>query len=113
MVPGLLFWVSLFILAVSWVAPAARAVDGTPDELRAYADPETGELVPAPVDTGAGTAAASDEPADLEIVPAPSVAGGVMVDLRGHFRHATRARAATDGSLSHQCAPNLEAGLEK
>ena len=112
MVQGFLFGVALVILAVS-SAPTAGAVDGAQAGLHGYADPESGELVPAPLESGGGAAATTGDPTELEFVPAPSDAGGVMVDLRGHFLHATRARAASDSSLSHQCAPKLEAGLEK
>jgi hypothetical protein len=73
--------------------------------MRAAADPETGELVApegAEMLTVSGSGAA--EAAPLELVPAPTDAGGVMVDLRGQFRHETRARAV-DGNVSADCIP--------
>jgi hypothetical protein len=109
-----------FVLASVIAAQTALAADvvtvRSVGSLRAYADPQTGELVSPPsTDVGAG-AASSQEPADadrLEVVPAPSRAGGVMIDLRGQFLHATRAIAAPDGTLSHECVPNSDAAREK
>jgi hypothetical protein len=36
-----------------------------------------------------------------------------MVDLRGQFLHGTRAQAAADGTVAHQCVPKVEAATEK
>jgi len=83
-------------------SPVAR---GAAHALRAYADPETGELVApdgAEVSTVTGSGAA--ETAELEVVPAPTAAGGVMVDLRGRFRHETRAHLVDD-KLAADCIP--------
>lgn len=80
-----------------------------PAALRAYADPETGELVPPPAATGGGGAGAeppgASEIAALAVVPAPGSAGGVMIDLRGQFMHATRAQVAPGGLVTEECAP--------
>jgi hypothetical protein len=96
-------------------AEAVDAAAGAGVSLRAYADPDTGELVPAPaIDAGGGAAAATaTDPTDLELVPIPGAAAGMMIDLRGHFFYATRARVAAAGVVSQQCAPTSAADGEK
>ena len=87
------------------ISPDTRV--GAPHGVRAYADPETGELVVpdgAEVSTVTLTGSGAAETAPLEIVPAPTTAGGVMVDLRGHFRHQARAHLVDD-KLSADCIP--------
>jgi hypothetical protein len=72
--------------------------------VRAYVDPETGELGVPPLVEEAETAtggAAADEP--LVVVPGRTAAGGVMVDLRGRFVYRLRASVAEDGRVTAQC----------
>jgi hypothetical protein len=84
---------------------SSLVVRGGAPAMRAYADPETGELVaPDGADIPNATGSGAGETAALEIVPAPTVGGGVMVDLRGHFRHETRAHVVDD-KLAADCIP--------
>jgi hypothetical protein len=110
----------LVLLSSAFAAPAS-AHESTAEEaarsasagsmqsssLRAYADPTTGEMVsPEPANLARGSASASEREQAPVVVPAPTDAGGVMVDLRGRFRHATRLRADGDGNVSADCIPS-------
>lgn len=84
---------------------SSPVVRGGAPAMRAYADPETGELVApdgAEIPTASGSGAG--ETAALEIVPAPTADGGVMVDLRGRFNHQMRAHVVDD-KLAADCIP--------
>lgn len=99
-----------FVLLTAAAAQVARAGDAGCEPqrsgLRAYADPESGALIAPPAAVGGGGAAAHEsDTTALELVPAPGSAGGVMVDLRGQFLHATRAHAVAGGDVAHECAP--------
>jgi hypothetical protein len=72
--------------------------------LWAHADPDTGEIgapiVEDAIPNNAGGAAAQPP---LEVVPGRTVAGGVMVDLRGQFSYGLRASVSQDGRLVGDC----------
>jgi len=90
-------------------SPAAGQVRGVGRgaALQAYVDPVTGELTSPPT-LGAEGVGASDETSDaveLSVVPAPSAAGGVMIDLQGQFIYATRAYAEPGGAVAEECLP--------
>jgi hypothetical protein len=72
--------------------------------VRAYVDPETGELgVPLSVQeplTAAGSGAAAEP---LVVVPGRTTAGGVMVDLRGQFPYDLRASVSNTGHITARC----------
>ena len=72
--------------------------------VRAYVDPDTGELG-APVADDEPTSALGAGAADqaLEVVPGRTSAGGVMVDLRGHFSYGLRATVSNDGRVAAHC----------
>ena len=72
--------------------------------LWAHAGPDTGELVaPTSEDTIRSEAGGAAALPPLEIVPGRTVAGGVMVDLRGHFSYGLRASVSNDGRLAGEC----------
>lgn len=110
--------VCLSVFLFTSMPPGIVLADGTETgaersaSLRAYADPDSGELVPPPAVIGGGAAAAEDPPIDsteLELVPLPGGAGGLMVDLRGRFLHGVRAQASAEGVVSHRCDPKPDA----
>jgi len=72
--------------------------------MKAYADPQTGALLPAP------PAGARPEPASPEFSQSavglreePAPGGGVMVDLQGRFQSAMVATVGADGSVRIEC----------
>ena len=83
---------------------------------RAYVDPQTGRLVPAPV------AGEEDLPEALlperlsrfqdDLVAEPLPEGGFGVDLRGRFRTDTVAHLDADGRLRIDCVDSQEAAGE-
>lgn len=83
---------------------------------RAYVDPQTGRLVPAPVGGGEDLAEAllperlSRFQDDLVAEPLPE--GGFGVDLRGRFRTDTVAHLDADGRLRIDCVDSQEAAGE-
>lgn len=73
----------------------------------AYVDPQTGELTAPPALGGAVLPGPPDSGGqeEIEILPGQTEAGGVMVDLRGHFALGLRASAAGAGHVTTDCEP--------
>jgi hypothetical protein len=83
---------------------------------RAYVDPQTGRLVPAPV-AGEDDVAEALLPERLsrfqdDLVAEPLPEGGFGVDLRGRFRTDTVAHLDADGRLRIGCVDSQEAAEE-
>jgi len=97
-----LVWGSLVGAATAEDTPAVTAPP--PASMRAYVDPQTGAIVPAPVSPPALQAippAVSHSTAGLVERPAPG--GGVMLDLQGRFLSPITATAAPDGAPHAEC----------
>jgi hypothetical protein len=81
--------------------------------LRAWIDPETGRLgvpqEPNLPEHASGSAAAGID--GLQLVPGKTGAGGMMVDLRGHFAYGRRA-SVSPGGIVADCDLHHEAGDE-
>jgi len=94
-------------LLLGGVPPNARAEEAA-GGFEAHVDPETGELIEAPVApepalprarVGDETTAADGTPLRQELNPA----GGVSVELRGAFRSTMTATVGGDGKLATSC----------
>lgn len=110
----------LAVMAVAWVpgahagdqksesapAPAVTAPQGEVG-MRAYVDPQSGQLVSEPVTDEQRRQATEVDPAfsqdssDLEVVHLPD--GSTMMDLQGRFQQATVASVQSDGRLTTYC----------
>jgi len=74
-------------------------------QVRAWVDPETGQLSapPASEEPTSLLRGGAAEAAGLVVVPGKTAAGGVMVDLRGHFTYGLRASVSSEGRVSARC----------
>ncbi len=105
-------------------APAAKADGGqaaaapqVSPGMRAYVDPETGELTVPPDDVRAAEAAAaaaafSTSHEGLVEVPSPVPGGGVMLDLKGRFRSPLTATLSADGKVTMAHVPCVPASRD-
>ena len=75
--------------------------------VRAYIDPETGELGVPPAGTAAPSVrATSRRLANLVEVPSTGAAGGVMINMKGHLAADVVATADAGGKTTVQCLPH-------
>jgi len=93
--------------------PQSSIEHGQSAALRAWVDPETGQLSAPPASQAwssvvRGGAAAGTT--DLVIAPGRTTAGGVMVDLRGHFTYGLRASVSSEGRVTARCESRDEMG---
>ena len=77
--------------------------------LRAFIDPETGELREGTPEEQRALSSAAARAASAEVVESPEIVvhpdGFVVVDLKGNFMQSVVAVRNPDGSLSTRCAP--------
>jgi hypothetical protein len=88
-------------------APVDKSrVSGKTPRLKIYIDPNTGEISkPPPTPPSVqprqqSFEAAKDSSAELRKTQSPRPGGGVMIDLKGHFRSSLKATRGADGKLS-------------
>lgn len=92
--------------AESAPTPSAAKAQGEAG-MRAYVDPQSGQLVSEPVtdeqkrQATAVDSAFSQDSSDLEVVHLPD--GSTMMDLQGRFQQATVASVQSDGRLTTYC----------
>ena len=95
---GLVLWV----LLVGAVDAGENALD-TPASapgMKAYVDPQTGELLPErPPDLPPEPASAALDHSTAGLVEVPAPGGGSMIDLQGRFQSPLVATVAPDGTL--------------
>ncbi len=94
-------------------ADSAGGSTGSPG-LKVYIDPETGEFATPPPGVFDEAVGPRTRPAvpreELRGVPAPG--GGVMVDLKGHFRSYSVATQSPEGKIETNCFKDAEAAEE-
>ena len=82
-----------------------------------HIDPTTGEFLPEPPATGVAeppAAGAAKAPLpELYEVASPTPGGGVMIDLKGHFRTPLVATMDADGKVTLKHESKVPAGTEK
>ncbi len=114
---GVLFAAAVFSLALSGgfaVAEAsdAQAIDGNSatvesqasSGMRAYIDPETGELVQeAPAGSAQPQLRASEDRPELVAEPSPVAGGGMMIRLDNRFQAEFKANVDSDGKMNAEC----------
>jgi hypothetical protein len=80
--------------------------------MKVYIDPETGEFLDAPPEKKTAEIQRADEEAistsheGLEQREVDMPGGGVMIDLKGRFRHYQTATKDADGNIIIRCTPN-------
>ncbi len=99
-------------------SPAEQAPDGAAEAptaatqgLRAYRDPATGKLGPAPAGEAlevSGAIEALVNESDEGLVERVGPAGSVLVDLQGRFKSFAVATVSPDGELSVDCTDSAE-----
>jgi hypothetical protein len=107
----------------SATAPAAVGPECPPQYalgqagLRAFIDPETGELREGTPEEQRALSSAVARAESAEVVESPEIVvhpdGFVVVDLKGNFMQSVVAVRNPDGSLSTRCAPASEKGHGK
>jgi hypothetical protein len=94
--------------------PEIGGTEGT-SGLVAHIDPTTGEFLPeAPANsiTPQRAEAAKAPAPHFNVVPSPTLGGGVMVDLQGHFQAPLVATMDADGKVTMKHEPTAPAGTE-
>jgi hypothetical protein len=102
----------LFACCWSDAPPLPRSAAMRAARLWAHVDPQTGEFGAPSTDEALSDAEGSGGALPpLEVVRGRTAAGGVMVDLRGHFTYGLRASVTTDGRLAAHCVePEVATG---
>jgi len=100
------------ILAFVGNAPSAAGGESNPATgqtagMTVHIDPTTGKFlsVPARPPAPAAPAASAGQSTDLPVIAGDTPAGGITVDLAGHFRQVMTATKRPDGTIAIGCAP--------
>jgi hypothetical protein len=86
--------------------------------MKVYIDPETGEFLDSPPEKlpsempEAAEEAISTSHEGLEIIEVDKPGGGVMMDLKGRFRHYQKATKNADGNITIRCTPEAPVPTE-